>query len=1093
MTKKAPVSSQQNIFYDSEQLDETDLTLEQNYNNNFQTSLINNQIGNGVIPNTLGPNVLFDSSLFSGLFDGYAIFPQSQPSDTNYGNQLAVQLSHSLVAGKKNVKIAIIGLDFNGNLQYDTLTFKVNEIQITKKHYASILLLLFNDFIGTAVQSFNLGGRVVISESTQLDVSRDPIMVAQDVEPSLFWRDFFVSSGTLQTFLTAALPLYDIGNLGIKTGYLQNSVIAANDITTQIGEKFQATTNNIEKVTLLMGVQNTQGSPSNLVWTGELLISIYALQSAVECPTDIIPNLAIDYPPSNIPLAQLSLGYNDFLAMGVVLNGNVQPVDFVLSNTQTANGSSIVPGSYYAVVVKRAGQADTCDMLLATGGSYSTTSRLTTFTGTDWVDTADQELWFRVWTDAIKVTDGQAYESGHGVIVPKTELDASTNAQVDYSEDAIQFNGNQLYTAVLQATSLASTQVQDQRTGNPIESRQQFVPTITLYNPIDLTNLEAASEPFVIGSVEDENQKAKPTINNQTITAALHGWDFIDNQLVIPIITDQTDNRYDANVISLVTNLLNGDFQNAQIIPDGYNPSIYYRISKSELVSMLYGDVDNDGLITANDVTELTNLVGMEINQSPPPTTTVTGYPNNISPVFYSVVNGYQTLTNPFVSDLVIPIVFYIIDPTVTDITMNNFSGPFPDGYLTVNPNDGSKATFYSPTVTFGSNISSLKLFIKTSSNSNNIGLFNIFGQDPAGVHYIDIGKNFFSSSDLLLQLLRADIDGDGYITSTDGYLLQQYVYNAPVLPNTTFPPTQLPQSKIGTRFNALRLTVDPYVDRTDDFSSTTPNRSAALHPMQDIFSNDATLQNRNFRVSPVPFSIIKQFSWEDFLIAVSGGARPIPTVFTSLNDNLPNQTHPQGNVYETYPLSPSFNPGANNVFAPNDVIIGTGDLKRPDGSFYKVDFEVGSVTLEIPNTVLGVEQTINIFDYFVVDFNGSGITRLGYPAMRFADFSTVQTTAIQNNQIRFSVATQSFSPNLDGYDATIDGYGIIVDGRMGIFLDNTTGLLRLNFANLYQDPTLQTLATKVQINVFLKKGGFTNAPLSVSSMQMENLLTLIS
>ena len=79
----------------------------------------------------------------------------------------------------------------------------------------------------------------------------------------------------------------------------------------------------------------------------------------------------------------------------------------------------------------------------------------------------DQELWFRIWHDAAKITDGQAYETGHGVIVPKTQLNATTNIQSDYSLDGIQFIGNQLYTAVLQATTQSSEPVQDQRTGNP--------------------------------------------------------------------------------------------------------------------------------------------------------------------------------------------------------------------------------------------------------------------------------------------------------------------------------------------------------------------------------------------------------------------------------------------------------------------------------------------------------------------------------------------------------------------------------------------------------------------------------------------------
>src|SRR5208282_5262929 len=90
------------------------------------------------------------------------------------------------------------------------------------------------------------------------------------------------------------------------------------------------------------------------------------------------------------------------------------------------------------------------------------------------------------------------------------------------------------------------------------------------------------------------------------------------------------------------------------------------------------------------------------------------------------------------------------------------------------------------------------------------------------------------------------------------------------------------------------------------------------------------------------------------------------------------------------------------------------------------------------------------------------------------------------------SVSVQSFSPNINGLSP--DGYaGAIVDGTMGVSMDFATGLLTLNFSNLYQDEVLQTLSTKVQINVFLKKGGFNNQPLFVDSTKVQNMLSLIS
>ena len=85
------------------------------------------------------------------------------------------------------------------------------------------------------------------------------------------------------------------------------------------------------------------------------------------------------------------------------------------------------------------------------------------------------------------------------------------------------------------------------------------------------------------------------------------------------------------------------------------------------------------------------------------------------------------------------------------------------------------------------------------------------------------------------------------------------------------------------------------------------------------------------------------------------------------------------------------------------------GELQRPDGDYYKVDFEVGTIVLEIPDGLFGSERTIDIMSDFIVDYTSNGATRLGFPAMRFADCSFVTTNALANNQITFSVAVNHF------------------------------------------------------------------------------------
>ena len=96
---------------------------------------------------------------------------------------------------------------------------------------------------------------------------------------------------------------------------------------------------------------------------------------------------------------------------GTVLDSVPQPVDFIFSNTPIAAGTILNVNNYYAITVKRSGSANKCDILLASGRNRTLNSRITTFTGTLWVDLPEEDLWFRVWTDAAKITDGQAYDS----------------------------------------------------------------------------------------------------------------------------------------------------------------------------------------------------------------------------------------------------------------------------------------------------------------------------------------------------------------------------------------------------------------------------------------------------------------------------------------------------------------------------------------------------------------------------------------------------------------------------------------------------------------------------------------------------------
>lgn len=1091
MTKRTPTSAEQNIWFDSQQVDNTDLSLEQNYNNTITSSIINNHLGSGVLAETLVDKVLFDSLLISGFLDGKPIYAQNQPTDNNLGNQLEIKLTGANVSIRRNIKVAIIGLDFENNLQYETFYFKINESQVTKRHYAKILTLLFNDFIGNPNLSMNLGGRIVITEARPMTLSRDAIMSSQDVEPNLFFRDFFVDGyPSLGAMLQNALPLYNIDTLNIFTSERERKVLLVNDVTTQIGQKFLATTNNIQKISLLLSVQNgIAGSENDLEWQGDIVVSIYSLQSSVRFPTDLVPDLPIEFPPSNIPLAQISYNYGSLQQDGIILDSVPQPVDFIFSNNSVvAGGNHIVPGNYYAFTIKRSGSANKCDILISSGNNRDENSRITIYNGDSWTNLADEDLWFRVWTDSAKVSDGQAYDTGHGIALEKTTIDKLSKANVDYCLENLQFTGNDVYRATVFASTEKTTPVPDARTGNPILSRQKFVPSVKLLNSIDIANLSDASEPLLIGAISDKNRKFIDSITTE-ILSNLHSATIINNELFIKVIDDTTDvGRYDDSVIGLVTNLLNGELTNAKIYPNYDNPNLYYRVSEATLCSMILGDVDGDGFVTDKDLQLLDTYLDYNLNIGLPQNTQVTT--NGTTTTF---INGYTCYNKPF-SNL-FGINFQLVDPSD-----NTVVAAASDGILVPDPTNPRFAKFTSSSILFSTiiGVESYKLVVLDNTVTENYGGFDVIFMDEI-TDALTIRKVFLNG-DTIGQLLRADIDGDFAITSNDGYLLNSYIQRQPYVTSgtTTYPaPATVQYTKIGTRFNVIRLKLEELVDRNDDYSTLISGRPDVIHNLPDIFINDSIFALRNYYDNPIAIGIEKKLTWDESLIVCNSRPKLVPSVFTSNEGFNKLECSKEGIIYNVYPTKPDFNSGKVDFLVPNNLIVGEGgEIHRPDGNFYKVDFEVGTIVLEIPDGVFGTEKTLNIVEDFIASTvdNGllTGITKLGFPAMKFADCSLVTADALSKDQLRFSASVQSFSPNTNGLSN--EGYsGAIVDGKIGVSIDYATGLLTLNFTNLYQDTILKTLSTKIQINVFLKKGGFNNQPIFIDSTKVQNMLKLIS
>lgn len=977
MTIRKNVSTIHNYFNDSQRVDRSDMNVEQTHKIANDAAIVNNHFGSGVLPNDAQQKILFDfnsltteqaSLLASGDFDGVGHDAHAQPSDSNLGNQLEVELTGPTGAfGRLNTKVLIIGLDFAGNPQYDRFVFHKAEKQVTRKHYTQILSIFFNDYKGNNNCSRNLGGTIVIRETEAIQLSRDPIMVAQDTEPNLFFRDFkvYTTTQTLAQAIQAGMGSeYSFDALSINTTVKINRQIVANDVTTKIGQKFKATTNNIQKITLLLGAGRNDSAPieDRFDWSGEIVISVYELQTTVSCPTDIVPELAIEFDPQSQPLAQLSFSQQELYDLGYVLTDVLQPVDFVFSDTQLGSTSTplVVPGRFYAVTINRAGAAANGSIFTGVGNNVIEDSRLTLYFGT-WADVPEEDLWFQVWTDAAKVADGQAYDAGQGVQVEKTAIDESTAAEVDYAFDEHSFSDtgeNILNIAIIQAIQDQSVEEQDERTGNPVFSRQKFEPSFSFVTSAGLSVLQSTSEPLIIGCAQDVNPKLNEDLEKtQTFPGLAKGDTF--------------------TIINPDADLLSNNLVGSKLIPNTSNAAKEYRIFKVLSCVDGYGDVNGDGVIDSSDLARLTALIGESLSSS----------------------STQQKIA---------------------------------DGYVST------------------------------------------------------------------LEIIRGDVDGDGTITANDTDLLSQYIARTingfPVGSSFTHLELQVQQS-IG-RFDGY-YDCDGYIRNVGDgYGLTDPSTLDPYELLYDGYITTPSIDGSDAAFNTVPFSdityqVLAQPFWQDYMLAFSSDARKVPVSLTFADSVDQSDCDTEELLTECNDrldlVVPECEPGRNDILFPDNIIMARGQILTPDGSYFPVDFEVGQVILEIPAEEPLSEAVIDIFNNFVADA-GSGLTSAGYSAMKFADCSTVGKDALGRNQVRFDVAIQAFNPNLDGYSD--DGYELIVDNQVGIYLNNAEGILTLTLQDLAEDPIFQSLVTKIQITVYLKKAGWKNTPLVISSDQISGLIS---
>ncbi len=615
VTRLSPVNISRVNFYDGQQVNEEDMTDEQTRNVGIDAATENNFFGSGVIEEFPTPPVIFDSSDLNSQqqslidaysFDGSNVAEDSPAvSDTTNGVQLSVKLTDVDLDGSAITYISIIGDEFGDNLIHDDLVFYANGTQVTRGRYKNIRSIIFSNFAGNLNGStafalddgYAFTGSCTILEAKAMEISEDPMVAAQVAQPSQFFKEFYPgsSSDTITSMLQSAIGSdKSISDLDIGTASVTKRELIPNNVTTRIGQKFQAQGNNIQKISVLLSVKYDAASaiiPGNdgYEWSGSIVLTLHELQTDVQCPVSPVPDTAIDFDPDPTVFAQLTLNASDMAKQGIDLDGYERIVDFTFtgSNIASSTNSNIEEDNYYILTIGRSGNADIGTILIEEASDRLDNSHMSVYDGTRWIDILDSDMWFVVYGDYVKAADGIAYDNGVGVQVPRIAKD-STNTEVPYVEGFLPF-----YTTVrdgynyvlLDVQDVYSEPEQDQRTGNPIQSRVTSDPLITLESASSRTSLLALNPDTVfLAGVRDQNPRGNPS--EITGTNSFVGLAYANRFNII---------NPDADLIqhNLVGSILNP-------VSNGCS-DCSFRIIKQTYYDDAYGDINGDGVVTAAD------------------------------------------------------------------------------------------------------------------------------------------------------------------------------------------------------------------------------------------------------------------------------------------------------------------------------------------------------------------------------------------------------------------------------------------------------------------------------------------------------------
>jgi hypothetical protein len=614
VTKRLSVAQKSVNWVDGQKVSEAELDDEQSRNTNIDAATIANFFGSGIIESNAVSVTIFDSEALNtsqqALVDGYAfdgtnVYVGSslqEVSDAVNGVNLSVELTDVRLDGiEAYSKVCIIGDDFNGDLIHDDFIFNTNCKKITNGRYSSIRAILFNNFAGNSngslklaaeVDGYDLIGRCLVKEANSFEVSVDCVVAEQVQQPNQFFSSFIPSNSsyTVTQMLQEAIGAdKSTDDLNIALTSIGEREIAINDVTTKIAQKFKATGTNIQKISILLSVEEDPLAipGEEYAWAGNLNLEIYKLQTDVSCPVSPIPDTAVDFDPDPSILAYVSLTKDDLERQGVILNGTPQVIDFIFTGSQVSNplSSVIQKDNYYVFAFGRSGDTHTGTLVIQEATDRYEYGYMTIFDGVQWINVKDSDMWFSVMGDYVKISDGLSFVDGVGVEIPKLKENAS-NVEVAYTYGKVPLYSvarNYNNYALLEKDTEYSEPVQDERTGNLVYSRYVPAPQISMINSSQLTTLRISEPaPVLLAKVYDSNPRQN--VSSITGTTELIGLAY--------------NNEF--NIIRPNIDVRTQGLVNSILIPNS-SRSYEYRIISAELVQDAYGDINGDGVIDIAD------------------------------------------------------------------------------------------------------------------------------------------------------------------------------------------------------------------------------------------------------------------------------------------------------------------------------------------------------------------------------------------------------------------------------------------------------------------------------------------------------------